>query len=114
VKEIKMTDIQKVIEQDDQKLKLRENELINKINDAYDRAITAARKEFKALEAVSENKKVSSQEVKRILKKTMTVFKKEYDTLIEPIQKMTLECYEEGLEETGKILKELKGERNDI
>jgi len=103
----------KMIEQDDQKLKLRENELINKINDAYDRAITAARKEFKALEAVSENKKVSSQEVKRILEKTMTVFKKEYDILIAPIQKMTLECYEEGLEETGKILEALGYRGND-
>ena len=103
-----MVDIRKVIENNDQAIRLREDALVDRVNRAYDRAIAAAIKEFKGLESISENKKVSSQEVKRILDKTLKAFRSEFEVLVSPIQKATLESYEEGLRETSEIVAELK------
>jgi acyl-CoA reductase-like NAD-dependent aldehyde dehydrogenase len=105
-----MADIGKLIEQNDDNLKVRENELINKVNIAYEKAIKEAFKEFKYLEKLNPNIKPSKEQVRKILKRTMAAFSEEMEKLIEPISKATQESYQEGLSETEQILKELKGE----
>jgi membrane-associated HD superfamily phosphohydrolase len=103
-------EILKLIKRNDEAIKQRENTLTDKVEEAYNRAIAAAIKEFKELENISENKKVSSQEVKRILDKTLKAFGEEFQLLVKPIQEATIESYEEGMSETGQILKVLNKE----
>jgi protoporphyrinogen oxidase len=98
-----VTNIVKLIEQNDDKLKVREDKLIERINLAYEKAIKEAIKEFKHLEKIDQ--KPSRVQVANILKKTMNAFSEEMEKLVDPITKATIESYDEGLNETGQIVK---------
>jgi predicted transcriptional regulator len=100
-----VADIVKLIEKNDDKLKVRENKLIEQINTTYERAIKEAIKEFKYLEKLNPNIKPSKAQVANILKKTMSAFSEEMEKLVDPITKTTQESYDEGLSETGQIVK---------
>ena len=102
-----MTDIGTLIKQNDGKLKEREEVLITRINIAYEKAIKNAIKEFKELEQI--DSKVSTAQVKKILERALNAFSEEMDRLVSPIAEATQDSYEEGLNETGQILKKLKG-----
>jgi hypothetical protein len=103
-----MTDIGKLIEKNDDKLKMRESELIDKVNARYEKAIKNAIREFKVLEKI--DSKVSNAQVRKIIEKTMKAFEEEMNKLIHPIAEATQDSYKEGLSETGQILKETLGE----
>jgi len=103
-----MADIVKLIEKNDDKLKVREDKLIEQINTAYESAIKEAIKEFKYLEKLNANITPSRAQVANILKKTMTAFSEEMEKLVDPITKATQESYDEGLHETGQIVKAAK------
>jgi len=104
-----MVDIKKVVEENDRILKNREQELIQKINEVYDKAVRKATEEFKPLEKI-DLMSINTQ-VKRILARTIKVFQDEMKTLVEPIAKATRESYEEGLRETGHILEAMEEEK---
>jgi len=99
-----MVEIKGLIEQNDQKLKQRESELIGRINEAYSRAINAAMEEFRYLEKLNPDIQPSDAQVKKILDKTMKAFRKEFDVLVKPIQEATKESYLEGLEEASELV----------
>jgi len=107
-----MVDIQKVVEENDRILKEREQRLIQEINRIYDKAVSAATREFKYLESLNPNIKPSSAQVRKILSKTLSAFETEFKVLVEPIAEATRDSYEEGLRETGQIVGAAKGEKN--
>lgn len=104
-------DLQKVITKNDVTLSALEEKLIDEINETYNAAIKAAIAEFKKLENTSEDKKVSSEEVQRILDKTMMAFSKRFSKLTAPIRAAMLECYEQGLKETAQVIAQTDYER---
>ena len=99
-----MEEVRRLIESDDQKLKLREQKLIQKINVAYEKAVKEAMKEFKYLEKLNPDITPTHVQVKKILAKALVAFQKEYESLVEPIREAMKESYEDGLGETGQIL----------
>lgn len=103
-----MEEIKRVIEANDQKLKLREQRLIQEMNTAYERAIEEATREFRKLEKLSPGANLSDETVKRILAKVLGAFQAEFEVLVEPLQEAMKESYGEGLSETGKILEASK------
>jgi len=109
-----MVEIKGLIEQNDQKLKQRESELITKVNEAYAKAIEAAREEFRYLEKLNPNVKPSDKQVKNILNRTMKVFKAEFDELVEPFQEAIRASYEEGLQETSQIVEMVKEKIDEV
>jgi len=80
-----------------------ENELIDRINVAYEKAVKAAIEKFKALEK-TEGKEVDREAVRKILDKTMAAFKDEFVGIAEPIQVATFDAYKDGLKETRDAL----------
>jgi hypothetical protein len=101
--------IQKVIEENDKLLSARELELVQKTNDAYDKAVKAATKEFEYLQKLNPNIRPNSAQVKKILARVLDAFSDEMNILVEPIAKATRDSYEEGLKETSKIVEASKG-----
>jgi hypothetical protein len=89
----------------DRNLTMVENDLIEKINLAYDKALKPAIKEFKELEKMDGGKEADRKAVQKILDKTLAAFREEYSKLIEPIQDATVKAYLDGLAETKDILK---------
>ena len=93
-----------LIEQNDTKLKNKEDQLIVEVNQAYKKAITKATEEFKALEKVSSDTKVNSEEVKKILARMIGSFRAEFEVIISPFQKELENCYDEALEESALLV----------
>jgi len=106
-----LVEIKELIEQNDQKLKKRESDLITKVNEAYTKAIEAAREEFKYLEKLNPSIKPSDGQVKRILDKTMKAFSEEFDELVKPFQEAIRTSYEEGLQETSELVSIVKEQK---
>lgn len=86
-------------------LSFREEKLIKKANTIYNSAVERATKEFKKLEGIAEGKKLSDAEVKSILNKASKAFATEFKKLVQPIIEATQDSYEDGLAETGQIVK---------
>lgn len=93
-----------LIEQNDRKIKKSEDTLKKEIDRIYEKAVAAAIKEFRALEKADPNAKADSEEVQKIIGKVEKAFRKEFIKLVESIQKETLECYDDGVEETALLI----------
>jgi hypothetical protein len=101
-----------LIEQNDSKLTRTEGKLKREIDRIYEKAVAEAVKEFKALEKTHPNAKANSAKVKKIIDKVWKAFEKEFEKLVEPIQKETFNCYDEGLEETALAVAAGEGEKS--
>ncbi len=106
-------ELRRIIESNDQKLKVREQKLIRDIDIAYEKAVKEAIKEFKYLEKLNPDVKPSNSQVKKILIKALNAFQEEYNSLIEPIKKAMEESYGDGLSEAGQILTSLERKGNE-
>jgi hypothetical protein len=106
-----MEEAQKLIEENDSELKAREDELIQQVNGAYEKAVKEAVKEFTYLSKLNPNIKPSSAQVKKIVENVMDGFGKEFNKLAEPFRKELLLQYEKGLKEASLLLA-IRDEKN--
>lgn len=93
-----------LVEQNDTKLKRTEGRLQKGIDKIYKEAVSEAFVEFHKLENVDPEATVDSEEVQKIIDKVWKAFTKKFEELAEPIQKETLDCYDEGIEETSLVV----------
>lgn len=101
-------DIKKLIEKNDAILTEKENSLIQEMNEKYDKAVKEAQKEFRYLEKLNPDVKVSSNQVQKILDKTVGKFSEEMNKLTESISSASRKSYEDALSETSQIVKKIK------
>jgi hypothetical protein len=99
-----MEEARMLIEQNDVDLKAREDELIQKVDTAYEKAIKEAVKEFKYLEKLNPKVKPSSGQVRKIVERVIESFSQEFNELTEPFQKELVAQYAEGLKEASQLL----------
>jgi DNA-directed RNA polymerase specialized sigma24 family protein len=99
-----MEEARMLIEQNDIDLKKREDELIQKVNTAYEKAIKMAVVDFKYLEKLNPKIKPSSAQVRKIVERVIESFSQEFNELTEPFQKELVLQYTEGLKEASQLL----------
>lgn len=96
--------LKSLIEQNDRNISKKENKLQKEIDQVYKKAIATATKKFEKMKKMHPDSKASSEEVQKVINETIEAFWKEWEKLIIPIQKETLGCYDDGVEETSLLL----------
>ena len=99
-----MEEAEKLIEGNDEDLKKREDELIRKVNTAYEKAVREAVKEFKYLTLLNDRVKPSSGQVRKIVERVIKGFSKEFNELAKPFKEELGKQYGEGLLEASRLL----------
>jgi RNAse (barnase) inhibitor barstar len=101
-----MPSLIEIIQSNDEKLRKREDALIQVMDEVYDSAIKNLIGKFKKLEKVSPDTKVSNQHVQKILDEVAEEFSGKFKALVDPVRKAMLDSYVEGLTETTEFLKQ--------
>lgn len=101
-----MDSLLEIIQKNDEKLKKREDALIQVVDKVYDSAVKSLISKFQELEKISPESKVSGQQVQKILDEVGEEFGKKFKALVEPVRKAMLDSYVEGLVETTGFLKQ--------
>jgi hypothetical protein len=93
------------IKKNDLSIKHREDKLISTINDTYSKACKKALKKFKVL--IGSKETSITKDIAKVLDETIEAFSSEFNKLVNPITMTTQESYDEGLKETGQLIKML-------
>jgi len=96
--------LKNLFSQNDSELKEREDTLEALVDVAYSKAVKEAQKEFKKLAEVSPDQKVNSDEVQKLIDKTIKAFKTEFETLVEHFQKELSNQYDKAIGEAAILL----------